>query len=710
MEAGTGVVFLNPSTATPLERPDGTPTLNCRPRQLLLLWTVLVFGFLCRPAHAVSWFAFGPDGGSARAFAADPRDHAHLYLGAANGWIYQSHDGGRKWNRLARVGNRDDLVIDNILVDPEDPVRVVVGAWVLGDLNHPDGGLFVSNDGGATWTSNMEMRGQSVRALTSAPSDPRIFVAGSMEGVFRSNDSGSHWERISPKDNAEIHEVESVAIDPVDPNVIYAGTWHLPWKTTDGGANWRSIKQGIIDDSDVFSIIVDPKHPNVVYASACSGIYKSDDGGTKFGKVQGIPSTARRTLVLMQDPNNLDTVFAGTTEGLYRTFDAGKYWMQTTGADFIVNDVYVDPGDSKHVLLATDRRGVLVSDDGGDNFLPSNSGFSARQITAFSADSQHAATVYVGVVNDKDSGGVFVSHTGGLSWSHLSDGLGGRDVFSLGQAPDGTMLAGTEHGIYRLKDAAWERIGDDPKAAVTTLPALSPTGKATAVHKAAARSTVAKRQPVSKPRAAVATVKVKNFDGSVYGFAVAGNTMIAATSQGVLLSKSSGATWSLVAGLAAKEWRFVASSRETVVVAGLDAVNISFDGGSTWRAMALPPKVTQVSALSVDSEGEVWVGDRNGVYVSAEKGAAWQTLTNLYVRNVNSLFYDERRGRMLVTTNGPATSAFAVEARSKQLTEWDTGWNLRFVRPVGDYLVGATLFDGIVVQPRMVDSAEIAKP
>ena len=68
-------------------------------------------------------------------------------------------------------------------------------------------------------------------------------------------------------------------------------------------------------------------------------------------------------------------MFAGTTEGLYRTFDAGKYWMQTTGADMIVNDVYVDPENSKHVLLATDRRGVLASDDGGDSFVPSNSGF-----------------------------------------------------------------------------------------------------------------------------------------------------------------------------------------------------------------------------------------------------------------------------------------------------------------------------------------------
>src|SRR6185437_15243996 len=100
--------------------------------------------------------------------------------------------------------------------------------------------------------------------------------------------------------------------------------------------------------------------------------------------------------------------------------------MQTTGANVIVNDVYVDPADSKHVLLATDRRGVLASEDGGDSFTPSNTGFSVRQITAFTVDANHPATVYIGVVNDKDAGGVFVSHTGAVNsqnWQQLSTGL-----------------------------------------------------------------------------------------------------------------------------------------------------------------------------------------------------------------------------------------------------------------------------------------------
>ncbi|MGD0798188.1 MAG: hypothetical protein ABR910_10730 [Acidobacteriaceae bacterium] len=663
----------------------------------------MVFGLACRQVHAVSWFPFGPDGGDARAFAADPKDLAHLYLGAANGWIYQSRDGGRSWERLARVGQRDDLVIDNILVDPADAKHLVVGAWVPGV--HTDGGIFLSADGGATWAAQAEMRGQSVRALTEAASDPRIMVAGSLDGVFRSTDDGVHWARISEEGSKEIHEVESLAIDPVDPNVIYAGTWHLPWKTTDAGKTWESIKQGIIEDSDVFSIIVDPKQPSVVYASACSGIYKSEDGGASFAKAPGIPSQARRTRVLMQDPSHLDTVFAGTTEGLYRTFDAGKYWVQTTGADLIVNDVYVDPANSKHVLLATDREGVWLSDDGGDNFFPSNKGFSARQITAYAGDAEHPATVYVGVVNDKQWGGVFVSKTGGLSWSQLSEGLDGNDVFSLGQAPDGTMLAGTGRGIYRLKDETWARSGGDAGAAPVVGTAwvaeMKPVGKGPKAV-AAARKARAAAAAVAK---ADAGPPATGFHGTVYGFALSGETVFAATSEGVLRSPTSGETWGLVEAAPAGEWRFVAAAKEYVAAASLTAMEMSKDGGTTWAAAMLPAKVDQVSALAVDGRGGVWVAGREGVFVSRDAGASWTMLEDLYVRDINSLYYDAAAERMLVTSNEPATKVFDVAVATLKVNAFDTGWNLRFVRPVGDHMVGATLFDGIVVQPRMVDSA-----
>ena len=62
-----------------------------------------------------------------------------------------------------------------------------------------------------------------------------------------------------PKAGTEV-DVESLAIDPRNSDVIYAGTWYLPYKSTDGGQSWQIIKNGIIDDSDIFAIDIDPRN------------------------------------------------------------------------------------------------------------------------------------------------------------------------------------------------------------------------------------------------------------------------------------------------------------------------------------------------------------------------------------------------------------------------------------------------------------------
>jgi photosystem II stability/assembly factor-like uncharacterized protein len=631
-----------------------------------------------------------------------------LYLGTLTGWIYESKNGGGDWKRLAWVGKRNDLVLDSIVVDSANPKHMLIGAWVLGSA---EGGLYISKDGGVNWDSEADMHGQSIRALTAAPSDPKILVAGTLKGVYRSADGGEHWQLISPEGSQEIHEVESIAIDPADPQIIYAGTWHLPWKTTDGGANWTSIKQGIIEDSDVFSIIIDPKHPNVVYASACSGIYKSEDGGAKFkggvglNKTQGIPSTARRTRVLMQDPQNLNIVFAGTTEGLYRTGDSGEAWQRTTGPEVIVNDVYVDPSNTNRILLATDRGGVLASNDGGYSFLPSNNGFSARQITSYVGDAMQPATIYVGVVNDKAWGGVFVSDNGGLSWSQKSGGLNGQDVFSLGQASDGTVLAGTGHGIYRLQGELWSRVNDvslnEPQRAE---PEVEKVEKKAVGH---ARPAGKKRGATAKKASDAPAAHV--FDANVNAIARAGDTVYAATSEGLLRSVTAGESWKVVGGLERRNWGFVSTAKSWVLAGTLRAAMFSRDGGQSWEPVKLPETLEQLAAVAVDDTGGIWVGGREGIFVSQDGGATWQSLKNLSIRDVNSLFYDEPSHQMLITANNKNTIAFAVHLPDRAVRYWNSGWHLRLVRPVGDHLVGATLFDGIVVQPRMVDSSEVAR-
>ncbi len=679
-----------------------------------------------RSAAALPWFPLGPFGGDARSISADPHDPKHLYMGTATGWIYESTDGGSSWKRISMVAKRDDLVIDHILLDPADGKHLIVGGWVI---DHPDGGLYETHDGGKSWYSQAEMRGQSVRALAGAPSDPKIMVAGTLQGVYRTDDSGVHWRLISPAGSTEIHEVESIAIDPVDPNVVYAGTWHLPWKTVDGGANWTNIKQGIIDDSDVFSIIVDPQSPQTVYASACSGIYKSTDAGGKFSKVQGIPSSARRTRKLAQDPQHLDTVYAGTTEGLYRTLTGGSIWFRMTGPELIVNDVFIDPTNDMRVLMATDRAGVLVSEDGGVSFSPSNTGFSARQVTAFTADPHRASTIYVGVVNDKDAGGVFKSTDGGVQWHQESTALNGRDVFSLAATDDGTVLAGTGHGIFRLDEGFWSQSGAlapmpgeegvTPVPAAAVKPVVQEQGEQVSEPGAAHLLTVSAELPQRKVQGRVAPkTKAKaapkkavskaatpaNLDAAVYAMVPAGGAIYAGTSQGLIKGSADGRIWSDVPTLRMPETRFVAAIKDEVMVATVREIMLSQDSGLEWKAVALPEPITQVAAIALDDAGDLWVGGREGAFYSTDKGASWKTLHNLYVTQVTGLYFDAAGRRVLVTANN-STATFAVHIPDYKVDFWDTGWNLRFARPVGDHLVGATLYDGMVVQPVMVDSA-----
>jgi hypothetical protein len=308
----------------------------------------------------------------------------------------------------------------------------------------------------------------------------------------------------------------------------------------------------------------------------------------------------------------------------------------------------------------------------------------------------------VGVVNDKAWGGVFVSDNGGLSWLQKSAGLNGQDVFSLGQASDGTVLAGTGHGIYRLQGELWDRVNSvslgehqSPPPAAEKKPAVStkPAGRS---HRVA-------------PKKTVEAPPGYTFDANVNAIARAGDTLYAATSEGLLRSVTAGESWKVVDGLEKDNWSFVVTARSWVVAATLRSAMLSVDGGQMWESLNLPPTLEQVAAVSVDDEGGLWVGGREGVFVSQDRGATWQSLKGLSVRDVNSLFYDQPAQRMLITANSKNTIAFAIHLPDHAVHYWNTGWNLKLVRPMGDHLVGATLFDGIVVQPRMVDSSEVAR-
>src|SRR5579864_1261901 len=417
------------------------PMMRTIPVLLMALWASSAL------ASEQPWQPVGPDGGTVRSLAMDPKNPDRIFLGTSAGNLYLSTDKGATWSRFARPGNSAEMVLDHIVIDPTDSRNIFVAAWNAQQPNS-DGDLYRSKDGGKSWEIVPDLHGKSLRALSIAASDPKILVVGALDGIYRSRNGGHDWERISPENHAEIKNIESVAIDPVNPDTIYAGTFHLPWKTEDGGRSWHGIEQGMLLDSDVFSIIIDPKMPTMVYLSACSGIYKSANAGNLFTRIKDIPHSAIRTRVLKQDPQRSAIVYAGTTGGLWKTFDGGVTWELYSAPNVIVNDILIDPRQPDRVLLATDRGGVLASDDGFDHYVASNRGFSHRVVGGVVVDRKDPNRLYVGVVNDKDYGGFFLSDDGGQNWRQLSRGLDERDILSLQQADNGVILAGTNHGIF----------------------------------------------------------------------------------------------------------------------------------------------------------------------------------------------------------------------------------------------------------------------
>jgi len=302
---------------------------------------------------------------------------------------------------------------------------------------------------------------------------------------------------------------------------------------------------------------------------------------------------------------------------------------------------------------------------------------------------------------------VFQSDNGGLTWAQKSGGLEGHDVFSLGQASDGSLVAGTRHGVYRKNGDVWSQ-ANDLTLLPTTVSKPAPKRPATTASKGTASKGKSKTSAVAAPTVVTVPGKVVKLDSNVYGFARAGDELYAATSDGLLSSTNAGLSWKQVSGPVPQEWRFVAASKSVVLTANLKSALLSKDSGQSWLTIKLPDDLTQVGAVAVDGDGGLWVGGREGVFLSEDSGTTWKSVKNLYMRDVNSIYYDEPSQRVLITANSSTTLAFAVHLPDKTVRYWNTGWNLKLMRPVGNHMVGATLFDGVVIQPEMVDSEKAA--
>ena len=614
------------------------------------------------------WEVTGPWGGDVRALVASPDDSDLLYLGTGDGQIFRSTDGGRTWRRLKPGLDKRGLSVDSIVIDPRNSKVVYVGVWPVG--RDQEGGVFKTEDGGEHWKLLDGTRKMSVRSFAIAPSNSNFLIAGSanddlnLNGVFRSIDAGKTWERISPIGDKEIHNIESAAIDPRNTNIIYIGTWHLPWKTTDGGVSWKQAGNqiaGMINDSDIFGISVDAARPNLVYVNACSGIFRSVNAGEKWVKLPGIPFSARRTYTLLPHPSEPNTIFAGTSEGLWRSKDGGKRWMLLTSKTMVVRSIVVTPDKPKRVLIATDDFGIRISDNLGDDFVDSNTGFIHRHILAIQPDISERGRILASVFHDGSGGSVFVSSDGGESWQPSSQGISWRDVFAFYQVPEEPNLiyAGTNTGIFRSSDrgASWSYVGAEPvqkevpakkrpaparrRASATELSVgryqIVPVSK----HRTSSqkkKSAASSKKPVQKQPAkreplfgnfVELTRQVDDITGFVDNEGRRG--LLAATMDGLYRTLDETRGWEKVSidGYESGGRVFsVATHKDTPlkIFAGTkQGLYISNDGGGSWEHADRGPSDMYVKAIAQDPReaSVVVIGTNQFIFRSTNGGRTW---------------------------------------------------------------------------------------
>ncbi len=572
-----------------------------------MLLTVGVSGAI----RAQGWTRLGPEGGMVVSLGAGRTDE--VYLGTADGHVFASSDGATSWELRGRVGRRLDAVVTRLLVDPREKKRIFAAVW----YQEPGtgGGVFESEDRGQSWKL-LGLEGEAVRALEMAPSQPEELVAGTRTGVFRSLNGGKSWTRISPEGDAEIRNLDSLAIDPRNTEVIYAGTFHLPWLTRDGGKTWKPVIAGIIDDSDIMSLRLDASNPERVYMSACSGIYRSENQGGEWTKLQGIPYAARRTQVIVQDPGSPKTLYAGTTEGLWVTRDGGESWARTTSKDWVVNSIVV-LGDKNNgagrVVLGTEGRGVQVSDDAGVSFVDANRGFTHVVVKQLVADERHAGHVLM-MVEEKSTLEVQESGDDGKSWApvpfrSVENGKtrtrNTAEVQEVFASPWGWLVR-LENGTFWM----WDETKKSWKEWKLILPVAQPGGIVG-----------------QTPRAIKTHVSRQLVPGAAITFAQ--NDALVATNEGLLRCTESGKCAQVKAFGHETRIRAVWTSsagREMGVVA-TGKLGFSSDGGETAIWQDLPVFGEQVSWLDIaefNSEKRMYLGTSKGIFTSQANGANWQ--------------------------------------------------------------------------------------
>jgi hypothetical protein len=320
------------------------------------LWAIGRTSFLGEPVSMV--LPPGPDG---RMFAA-------LNLGHFGVKLHASDDAGVSWHEVTTPAY------------PEQPADAQGVPWKLVQIWSLEragstlwagtlpGGLFRSDDGGASWQLNMPLwsrperaewfgGGYDVPGIHSICPHPahagELLVALSCGGAWVTRDDGASWTVQSagmradfmPPERAEdpnIQDPHHIVRCAAQPEVLWCQHHCGIWRSSDNAARWHEVT-GVPLSSFGFAVAVHPQHGDTAWfvpgvadqqrvpVDGALVVNRTRDGGRSFDTLRaGLPQADcydlvyRHGLAVGSDGHNL--MMASTTGSLWASDDGGDRW------------------------------------------------------------------------------------------------------------------------------------------------------------------------------------------------------------------------------------------------------------------------------------------------------------------------------------------------------------------------------------------------
>lgn len=329
-------------------------------------------------------------------FAFDLSTNPPTLYNGSDGGIARSRDLGNTWE----VVNRDLGVTQfyAFSVHPTNPKVLIGGTQDNGTPMTIDGTLnnwFEAAGGGDGWQAYFDFNNPST-----------LYTSIYGVNIFRLNydyNTGQiiTFQRVGRTDGSNGITQEDAdgagffapyEMSSTNPNVLVVGTYRL-LKTTNRGDSWTAIS-GNSSGPPIVTLALAEGNDNIIwFATGNAEIIKTENNGQSYTEVTGGNLPQRFVTDIEFDPSNNSTVYL-TYSGygsphVFKTTNAGGNWTDITNnlPDTPANAIQVHPQQPNTLFLATDI-GVFVSEDGGQVWQPSATGFPTVQTVALVLDTK----------------------------------------------------------------------------------------------------------------------------------------------------------------------------------------------------------------------------------------------------------------------------------------------------------------------------------